>query len=253
MLESLSSCYFGWRWTQHREQHSRPGSQGLICFSKHRCRSRRAGAFRMCHVISASPMPQAQLSVELTCFVGSAVSDGSPGTKIPRCYLNLVPQSWALTSTHHLICFSNKMLQICGAWRMLWLNLQWKIDATQICSDVYSPALPAAPLPWQATRRVSRLSSQPAVGLQYKSKARGVTEEICLFCSSLCTVPGHAAGSTVWGLSLTGSLQNEKGGFAWAKKSPQQLRLLLAMHAPSGRMSINSEVTQHPEVQRTVQ
>lgn len=148
VLKSLSSCYFQWRWSQSREQHSRPDSQGLICLTKHRCQSRRAEFFLTSHVVSASLMPK--LNSEL-------ISDINPPP--------------------HLF-FSNKMLQTRGAWRMLWLNPRWKhfrynIDATQISSDSYSPALPAAPWPWHATRCVSRLGFWPAVGLPVQVKSHG--------------------------------------------------------------------------------
>lgn len=114
-----------WRWSWSRELHSqvRPDSQGFICLTQCRYQSRKEVVLLRSHVTPASPMPQAQLSVELTSFVGSV---GSPSTKIPQYYLNLMPQCWGLTLTHHIICFSNKTLQIDRAWRMLWLNLHWK-------------------------------------------------------------------------------------------------------------------------------
>ena len=166
---------------------------------------------------------------------------------------------WALTLTHHLLCFSGKMLQMCGAWKMLWLNPQRKhfkynVNAVSFSSEFYNPALPAAPLPWHATKCVYRLSFRPAAGLQYKGKAVGVGEEICVFillealhCSwPRCRQHCSRAQLNWW------PPKREKG-FVWAMRSPQRLGLLLALRTPSRLISLRSEVTQHPEVQRTVQ
>lgn len=147
----------------------------------------------LCHIFQPCAPKSTFSGANLLCGLW-----GSPGTKITQLYLNPVSQSWDLTSTHHLLClFSNKTVQKCGTWRMLWLNPQWKhfrynIDATQISRDFHSPALSAALLPHHEAGCVSRLGFR----LQCKRKAIGVGWEISVFLLSPCTVSGHTAGGT---------------------------------------------------------
>lgn len=186
----------------------------------------------------------------------SASADRSPGTKITWFYLNLVSQSWSLTSIHHLIYFSNKMLQTCGAGRMLWLNPQWKhfrynVDAAQICRDSYSPALPAAPLPWPATRSVSRLGFQPAVGLPVQVRSHGGWWRS--WCSSLGSLhcPWPRRRQRCLKAPLNWCFQSAKGVLCeqWSHHSNSDS---FWQCPPSGLISLNSEVTQYPEVQKTI-